>query len=185
MKKTMKATSLRSFLTVLLVIMIGLAGVGFYFGLQQVRALSVDVSHTAADANASGAAIDEFQKLKQALAERETLVNKANQLFTTEQNYQSQALKDVQKYASAAGLTVSNTNFDAPAETEGSSTLPGKTFVITIQSPASYKKLIQFLNAIEGNLPKMQVASIEISRPNPNDADNVTIGEVRIAISTR
>jgi hypothetical protein len=184
MKKTMKATSMRSFLTVLLVIMLALAGLGFYFGLQQIRALSVDVSHTAADANASGAAIDEFQKLKHALAERETLVNKANQLFTTETDYQSQALKDVQKYASAAGLTVSNTNFDAPVDEANASTL-GKTFIITLQSPVAYSQLIQFLDAIEGNLPKMQIASIELSRPDPNNPDRVTTGDIKIAISTR
>ena len=185
MKKVLNATSMRSFLTVLLVVMLIGAGAGFYWGLQQVRTFSVGVSHTAADANASGDAIGELQELKQALAERETLINKANQLFTTNDNYQSQALKDVQKYARTAGLTISNTNFDAPTDEANPASASEKTFVITIQSPVSYRKLIQFLDAIEGNLPKMQITLIELSHPNPNNADQVATGDVKIAISTR
>lgn len=186
MKKSMKATSLRSLLTVLLIVMIIGAGAGFYYGLEQVRAFSVEVSHTAADANASANAVDELQKLKQALAERETLVNKANQLFTTDASYQSQALKDVQKYASNIGLTILNTNFESPpAESATPTTAGTKSFSITLQSPLSYKKLLLLLDSIEGNLPKMQVSSIEVSRPAEPNADQVTSGAIIILISTR
>jgi hypothetical protein len=185
MKKSMKAASLRSFLTVMLVIMILGAGAGFYYGLQQVRAFSVEVAHTAADANASSDAIGELQKLKQALAERETLVTKANQLFSTETDYQSQALKDVQKYASTIGLTISSTSFDIPDDTTTPSASPGKAFKITLQSPLSYTKLLQLLDAIEGNLPKMQVNSVTISRPDTNSNDLVITGDIQIVISTR
>jgi hypothetical protein len=186
MKKTMKASSLRKGLTALLIIMILGAGAGFYYGLEQIRAFSIEVRHTAADANASADAIDELQKLKQALAERESLVAKANQVFATESNFQSQALKDIQKYASAIGLTISNTNFEVEkgAITTPSSLL-GKPFSITVQSPVSYKKFLQLLDAIEGNVPKMQIASIEVSRPDKNDSDQVKTGNVKIVIATR
>ena len=185
MKKTMKASSLRKGLTILLVFMILGAAAGFYYGLEQIRAFSIEVSHTAADANASADAIDELQKLKQALAERETLVDKANQVFATDANYQSQALKDIQKYASTLGLTISNTNFDIDEAATSPNSPLGKPFSITLQSPLSYTKLLQFLDAIEGNVPKMQIASIEVSRPDKNDSDQVKTGEVKIVIATR
>lgn len=185
MKKSMKASSLRKGLTFLLVLMILAAGAGFYYGLEQIRAFSIEVSHTAADANASAEAIDELQELKQALAERETLVNKANQVFATEANYQSQALKDVQKYASGLGLTISNTNFDVDEAATTPGGPVGKPFSITLQSPLSYSKLLKLLDAIEGNVPKMQIASIEVSRPDKNDNDQVKTGDVKIVIATR
>ena len=185
MKKSMRASSLRKVLSTLLVLLILAAAGGFYFGMEQIRAFTVEVSHTAADANASSETIDELQKLKQALAQSETLVAKANQVFTTEDNYQSQALKDVQKYASVAGITISHTNFDTAPSSDSSTINTGKTFAITLASPLSYKKLLQFLDAIEGNVPKMQVDSIEISRPDKNDSDQVITGEVKIVIATR
>lgn len=184
-KKSMKATSLRKLLTFLLVLLILAVGAGFYYGLEQIRAFSIEVAHTAADANASADAVEELQKLKQALAERETLVNKANQVFATEANYQSQALKDVQKYAANLGLTISNTNFDIDENDPAAMTASGKPFSITLQSPLSYKKLLQLLDAIEGNVPKMQIVGIDISRPDKNDSDQVIAGDVKISIATR
>ncbi len=185
MKKTgMKATSLRSLLTFLIVILIAGTVVGFYLGLQLVREASVEVSHTAQDAQASGKAIDELQQLKVTLTQSQALVTKANQLFTTSTGYQAQALKDVQKYASETGVTISKTNFDTGANDPNLST-NAKPFSITLQSPVSYSKLINFLDAIEGNLPKMQVTSMELTRPAAGGIDNVGIGDVKIVVSTR
>lgn len=186
MKKSMKATSTRNLLTFLLILLIAAVGSGFYYGLQQVRAFSVEVSHTTADANASDSQVTELQKLKQTLAESETLVNKANQVFSTEASYQSQGLKDIQKYAASAGLTISNTNFETQ-DTVGANVAGNKshTFIITLQSPVSYQKLIQFLDAVEGNLPKMQIAGIKLERPAGGNASTVAVGDITIAISTR
>ncbi len=179
--KGMKATSVRGLLSFMIVVLIlGIAG-GFYLGLQKVREFSIDVNHTVADSEASGSSIDELQKLKQALAQSETLVNKANLVFATEANYQSQALKDVQKYASTFGITIKNTDFG-----DASSTVGARNFVITLQSPVEYSKLLQFLDAIENNLPKMQVASVSLNRPTTGDANKaVDTGTITIGISTR
>lgn len=186
MKKTgMKATSVRSLLTFLIVILIAGTVAGFYLGLQLVREASVDVSHTAQDAQASGKAIDELQQLKVTLTQSQALVTKANQLFTTSTGYQAQALKDVQKYASETGVTISKTNFDTGATNDPNISASAKPFSITLQSPVSYSKLINFLDAIEGNLPKMQVTSMELTRPAGGGADNIGIGDVKIVVSTR
>ncbi|MFY9228085.1 MAG: hypothetical protein WAO28_02045 [Candidatus Microsaccharimonas sp.] len=183
MKKSggMKATSVRGLLSFVVVLLIlGIAG-GFYLGLQKVREFSISVNHTVANADASGGSIDELQKLKQALAQSETLVNKANLVFSTEASYQSQALKDVQKYAGTFGITIKNTDFGGATSTVGA-----RSFVITLQSPVDYAKLLQFLDAIEGNLPKMQVATISLNRPKTGDVNrSVETGTITIGISTR
>ena len=186
MKKQMKATAVRKLLTTVIVILILAGAAGFYFGLQQVKSFALVASHTAADATASAKNVKSLQDLKENLAESGTLVDKANQLFSTDASYQSQALKDVQKYASESGLTISNTNFDPGSGATTAGVIgTGHTFVISLQSPVEYKKLLQFLNDIEGNLPKMQIVSLELSRPTSGTAGQVGIGDTTIEISTR
>ena len=181
MKGGMKATSLRSLLIFVIVLMIAAIAGGFYYGLQQVRTFAVTVSHTTADANASDQQILELQELKNALSERESLVTKANQVFSSEANYQSQALRDVQRYASAYGMTIENTNFEEGANGSSAS----RDFTITLASPSSYTGLLKFLNAIEGNLPKMQITSISFERPENGSAAEINTGNILISISTR
>jgi hypothetical protein len=180
MKKAMKASSLRSFLVVLIVILIIAVAGGFYLGFQQIRLFAIEVSHTAVDADASGKQIEELQILKQQLEERDKLVAKANKLFATPNNYQSRALSDVQKYAQTYGVTILNTNFEPSAE----ETI-GNTFVITLKSPVNYTKLLNFLDAIEGNLPKMQVTSVSLGHTTSGSGSNVTTEAIKIGISTR
>jgi len=181
-KKSMKATDIKKLLSFLLVLIIAGTAGGFYYGLQQVKTFAVEVDHTVTDSNASGNKVEELRRLKSVLAEQEQLVAKANTLFSTGENYQSQAVKDVQKYASTFGLTISNTNFNPE---NAPPAVSGKTFAITVQSPVQYEKMLQFLDAIEGNLPKMQIASITIGRAEANGATNVTTSDITIMVSTR
>jgi len=185
MKNSMKATSVRKLLTALIVLLILAAAGGFYYGVQQVKSLATEVNHTTADAAASDTNVQKLQELKQSLAQSETLVNKANKLFSTNDNYQSQSLKDVQKYASSFGLTISNTNFEPQVNETGAAPTTGTTFAITLQAPVSYKSLLQFLDAIEGNLPKMQIASITLNRPTSAGADGVIVGDINLTVATR
>ena len=188
--KGIKATSTRNLLSFLMFVVVLGSIAGFYFGLQMVKTYALDVSHTVSDANASGKNIEELGDLKQALAEREVLVSKANSLFATTNTYQSQVLKDLQKYAATAGVTITNTEFDkqtsddtttAPATTAANS----HSVVVTIGSPVSYAKLIAFLDALEGNLPKLQVTGVSLSRPTVTSGDLVTTEKITITVATR
>jgi len=185
----MNATTTRNILSFVMVILILGAGAGFYYGLQIIKTYAVDVSHTVADASASRKNIEELGVLKQQLAQRNALVTKANQLFATPDNYQLQALKDIQKYASDAGITISNTEFDKdssgntpPPAAAGSS---AHSVLVTLQSPVSYAKFLQFLDAVEGNLPKMQITGVSISRPNDASGDLITSDKLTITVATR
>lgn len=185
MKKGMKATSLRGLLAVVLVLIIAALTGGFYLGLQQIREFAVDVSHTSADASASGDQVSELRLLQETLAARETLVDKANRLFATDADYQSQALRDIQRYANKLDITIENTDFDNAQDDPALSLGDVRVFTVTLQSPISYTKLIRFLDAVEGNLPKMQVASLSIDRTSNVTGGNVSVEDITIAISTR
>lgn len=181
--KGLTATTTRNILATVLVIIVLGAAAGFYFGLQMIREYSVEVSHTVTDSNASGNSITQLSQLKQQLATGQPLVAKADQLFSTPDTYQTQALKDISKYAAQSGVSISSID-SAKADT----TTAGATAyseVVTIQSPVSYAKFLQFLDAIEGNLPKMQITGITIGRPTDETGDQITTDKITITVAVR
>lgn len=183
--KGAKATSTRNFLSFLMVIIVIVSAAGFYFGLQLIKTYATDVSHTVSDANASGKNIEKLSDLKIALAEREALVAKANTLFSTPEFYQAQTLNDIKKYATNSGVVVTNIEFDKVEVAAGSATPPTTNLPITVtlQSPVAYNSLLKFLDAVEGNLPKMQVTGVSLGRAGTGDS--VTTDKITMTVSTR
>lgn len=181
-KQAFQATSLRKLLVFLMILILAAAIGGFYLGLQQIRAYAVEVSHTTQDASASGAQVDRLRVLEQQLAQTQTLVEKADRIFTTDADYQSQAVKDLQKYASVAGVTISNTDF---AQGGDIASQPYRLVTIRLEQPVSYERVVRFLQLVEGSIPKMQVDSITITRPASASGDQVNVESIGIRISVR
>ncbi|HEY8886730.1 MAG TPA: hypothetical protein VIM31_04515 [Candidatus Microsaccharimonas sp.] len=184
--KMTQATTTRNILATTLVIVIIGAAVGFYFGLQLIRGYALEVTHAVTDSHASGQNIDELSKLQQQLADGQGLVAKADALFSTPATYQTQALKDISKYASEAGVSISSIDSaKSDTATGAATTAPDYSETITIQSPVSYAKFLKFLDAIEGNLPKMQITGITIGRPTIQAGDQITTDKITVTVSTR
>lgn len=183
-----KAKSLQAVLSAgIVVALVGAAGL-FYLGLEQVRTHAVEVSHAVTDAAASENQVSELQTLQTQLTERRALVDKANQIYATRDSWQAQALKDIQTYASRAGVDVTKTDFANNEQSAG--TLPGggaagSTITVTLGSPTSYSKLLAFLDGIEGNIPKMQVSEISLKRDTGGASDSIQIEPITIMVSTR
>ncbi len=178
-KKLSPPQTLRAILITLLVVVI-LGGAGlFALGISEVRNFAFEVNHSAADAEASGKIVQNLQSLKSQLTQSEVLIAKANAMFATPENYQTQSITDIRAYADAAGLVITKTSFE-----EATAEAPA-TMVVSIQSPVSYTKLIQFLDSIEGNIPKMQVASIGVGHVTGSGADSVSIDDIKITTATR
>lgn len=177
--KSFKPQTLRGILYfVLSIIIIGGAGL-FYLGLQDIKEYATQVNHTIEDAEASQTQVQALQGLKGQIAQSEQLISKANQMFATPQNYQSQAIGDINAYASVSGVVVSQTSFDP--DTPG----PTRTMTISLQSPVSYTGLVRFLDSIEGNLPKMQVSDIRLSHAPGRGADVVNVEDIKLTIAVR
>jgi Tfp pilus assembly protein PilO len=177
-KQPFNPQALRGLLVVvLIVIMSGGAGL-FYIGLNQIREYALEVNHAAADATASNDQVQSLQALKGQLAQSQELIAKANQMFATPGNYQSQANTDIHTYANAAGLTVTKTSFEE---------VPGADPIMTVslKAPVSYSKLIHFLDGVEGNIPKMQVSAISINHVVNGNADSVAVDDIKLMIATR
>lgn len=168
----------RLLITLLVIVILG-GGALFYFMLDTVRSFAVDVDHTIADSEASGMQIRELQVLKGQISESESLISKANQIFSTPDGYQTQSLNDIRRYADIAGLTIEKTSFgeETAADT--------RSITVNLQAPVSYNKLIRFLDGIEGNVPKIQVASITLDHVVGGGADTVKVGDIVLKIAIR
>ncbi len=199
-KSKINAINLRTILSIIVVLLIGISAVGFFFGQNWLRIQAIEVSHTIADSRAGGNNIQALKKLQQDLLERQDIVNKANSITTPSQNYQNQTIQDLDKYATDSGLIISNYNFvpsaaAATAPTTGGATpAPAQTtavgtasssVTITLASPISYTKLLKFMTAVEGNLPKMQVSSINLGRVAGSDSDSVKTDQLTVEVYTQ
>lgn len=193
-QSTMTASKLRVILSVIVVFLIGLSAVGFYFGQDKLRTLAVSVSHKIADSKVSGGDVQSLKKLQAELTTRQGIVNKANSIMASSQDYQTQTIKDLDKYAADANIVISNYSFvqpaaaAAPAAGAATSTAPatGSTSVtVTLTSPLAYTKLLKFMTAIESNLPKMQVSSVNLGRVAGGDRDAVKTEQLTIEVYTQ
>lgn len=178
-KKSFTPQNLQVLLGILLAIVI-LGGAGlFYVGLNTVKEVAVEVNHATEDAKASAKQVEELQSLRAQLKEGSSLINKANQLFSTPETYQSQVYTDIRVYADRSGVKIESTDFGTPSQN-------GKHIVtVKLRNPVSYAGLIRFLDNIESSVPKLQVTSIELSHANNNSANNVTVGDIKLEVTTR
>lgn len=178
-KKQFKPQNLRAILATLLGIIALGGGALLYWGVGIVEEYAVEVNHRLIDAEASGQQIQQLQTLRAQLNQSNSLVEKANQIFSTPDAYRAQVLTDVKNYADASGLSITNTTFEDPAASGVYS------ITVSFRSPASYSGLIKFLTNIEGNLPKLHVSSLSLGHASSGGADSVKIGEIKIDVAVR
>lgn len=188
-RRTLNATTLRASLALSLFLIILIAAAGFYMVNGWLRDLATDVSHATADASASRTTIGTLQQLQETLEANRQVIERADSIVAESQSYQYQdeIIRDLNNYAGAAGLTITNFNFDTQADTqegtEEQSTTPtppsgiNSTLVsVTLQNPVNYDSLLRFFYSIEQNLTKMQITNISLTKSeNEITSDDLTI----------
>ena len=175
--KQTPSEKLKLSLVVIFVLAIIGPGVAFYFASVALRDYATDVNNRLEDARASYDQISNLQVLKTQLAQSELLITKANSLLATADTYQAQALKDIREHASQSGITVSAIEFDEATQISGA-----KSIKVQLSDTVQYKQLIEFLNGIETNIPKMQVQTITIAPTDEASASQVKVSNLTINI---
>lgn len=178
-KSTFTPQKLRGLLGFFLVLVTLGGGALFYYGVETVKAYAISVNERLVDANDSENNIKQLQLLKSQLAQSEILISKADQMFATPQNYQAQALIDVQNYANQTGISLTTRTFETP---EGTNL---HLIVLGLNNPTNYSQLLQFLTLVEANIPKMQVHSISLKHVAGGDSNTVEVSEIKINIAVR
>lgn len=181
------AVSLRLILSITLFLIAGLIIAAVWLSTSKLKGYAAEVSQISSDAIASQDSIQTLQKTKQELDAQKDIVTKAAGIVADSQGYkyQDQIIKDLNAYASASGLIITNFSFataaaGAPATpapaASGSTASPtpeatavpsgikSTTASITLKSPINYVNLLQFIHSIEQNLTKMQIARITLSK---------------------
>jgi hypothetical protein len=174
--KTPKLTAMtvRSLLSVLLVAVVVAIVAGFYFGLGEIKKFADEVSVVTSQAAALNS---QSGTIPEATAQDPSLA-KAGLLFVSEPQWQAQARQDIEKYAADSGLTAASIGFETDTPP-----LPNqRNIVVSLSSPMNYQGLLRFLNAVETNLPKMQVTKLNISRES---AGEVAVEAIVIGVSVR
>jgi hypothetical protein len=188
---TFTATSLRLTLSVSLFAIMIITGVLFYFIDGQLKAFATEVSHTTIDASASQNTVQTLQKIQRELANDKDIIAQANSIVADSQSYQyqDQIVSDLNRYASASGIKITNLDFSASTSTGTPSSgktptpTPGTTVptapsgvkttsvAVTMENPIGYGNFLQFLRLIEDNLTKMQVQKISLSKGTGGNDD--------------
>ena len=184
-KSTMTARKLRALLISVIVIAVAGAVVGFYFAHNLLQEYAKTVSQSVANSTASGGGIQSLEKLQEELAAKQEVIVKSSSLIALTQDYQNQAIKDIDTYAAAIGIGISNYGFTAPAgATTGGAATSGSIVTVTLANPIVYSQLLTFMKAIEGNLPKMQINSINLTRIE-GDNTSVRADQLVVQVYTR
>lgn len=157
-----KATSLKYFLfTIITLLVVAIAG-GLYYAQNFLNEKATAIIKESIDQSTGS---DNSAKLINVLNANKLYIDKAAAMTVINGNYQTQIRKDLDLYARSTGVSLSSIDMDVNDKTTSSfglDSLQTKFIKVTFNNPVSYTGFIKFLQAVETNLPKMQVMNINI-----------------------
>jgi|EndMetStandDraft_5_1072996.scaffolds.fasta_scaffold163344_2 hypothetical protein len=200
--KNMTPVKLRIVLALSLIIL-SVLGVGlFAFGYGQLKQFVVAAQDTATKAQASQSSVQDLVATKKFLESNADTVNRANQLAAESKSYvyQDQVISDINKYASEAGLVITNIAFATPTtaavggSASGTTSTPATgsatpttaapagvksmTANVTVQNPTNYLAMLNFIHLIEQSLFRMQISQVGISATSDNNNPNQVSSDI-------
>lgn len=192
-KRELSPVSLRNLLIVVVLLLFAGAGAGFYLTYQQLAAYGQTVANSIAEADASKETATSLSNLKIALLQQQDIASLAGKLYAPNASWQAQAIKDIGNYAGASGLSIADYKIGQANQTDSDTQIPDITpppaddgteqLIIELRPPVSYTGLLKFLTYIQGNIPKMQVTDLTITRSNT--PGTVTVPSITIKVYTR
>lgn len=185
--KKITATNLRLILSGAIFLIAAASIGGFVMLTGSLKDYAAEVSKKNGEAQASDTNIQSLQKTKAELEKYKDTATRAQSIVSESASYQyqDQITRDLNNYAAQAGIAITGFTFDATATTAAPAT-PGagatpapaaaapagvnsKTVTIQLESSVSYKSLLTFMNMIEQNLTKMQIAKVTLAKASDND----------------
>ena len=184
MKKShLKATSLRSFMIIIIILVISASAAGFYFAQNWLKKAAIEYNQAIAASIVANNNKTPINKLQADIAQYQPVVDKANNIFTPSQDYQSKTISDLKKYASISNINISDYSFEKSNSNSGSSSKES-AITITISNPVKLSDLAKFIKGIETNSPKMQLTGINISR-STNAKGLISVKPLTIKVYTK
>lgn len=178
----MRAVQMRIVLIVgLLLLMAGLCAAGWW-AQGQLAARVAQTGKTQIDAELSQFDLEKLRHLETQLQLQEDVVERADQIAATAQNYQyqDQVVKDLEAYAVRHGVGIASFDFVSTQSGKPETGPAGTTrtpFSITLKGPLEFDRFMRFLRDIENNLTKLQVTSLSLTpaEDNPKMVSNPSL----------
>jgi hypothetical protein len=187
-KNKFNATFLRSLLLTSIVLIVVVVVGGFYLAqgwLSDNAANSKTKSYTSMTSNLSS---DELVLLQNDVYNHRADSIKATSLIAPDAGFENGIRQDLNKYAADIGMSVSNLSLTKPPSFEvGTIPIAGvepKYISVTIGNPVQFTKLLEFIQAIETNIPKLRLTGIDITG-KANQNGYVTIKPLTIEAYTK
>lgn len=202
--KSLTPVKLRIILSLCLVVLC-VVGIGlFTVGYGKLKTFATSVQDVADQAQASQSSVQDLIATKQFLAQNSEAVDRANQLVAESKSYvyQDQIISDLNKYASEAGLSITNITFTdatttavsspsstpppaatgtaagAPTTAAAPAGVKSMTASVTIKNPTSYLSMLNFIHLVEQSLFRMQISQIGISASNDSSSPGQVSSDV-------
>ena len=187
MKSDMKASNLKNILLITVIVLSAGLVIGFYFTQDWLKQLTIETNKIIYSPDVTVIDNDNSAPVEQ--SEVKSLTAKTMSLIAPSQNYRIMIDNDLKKYAAESGVTINGiaentdiTNKYEPLTLHGG--IKTKKIAITVGSPVDFASLMRFIKAIETNTPKIQIASLSISKVRANN-DSVTVEPIIIEIYVR
>lgn len=203
------ASKLRILLAVGVVLLLLAQGGLIVLGQKAISAYGQQVSSAVARSSSNEKTLRDLESVSLALEQRESTVNKSKQLIASKNDetytYQNQIIQDISRYAEKAGLTATGFAFttDAPAAGGGAAAaapapaagaaavantpagVSPVSVTVTFAGGGSYDSFYKFLQLLEGNLLRMKIDGLSLSRPGAESASSTGITSLTIQAYTQ
>jgi len=187
-KPRIKATTIRSTMSVIIVLTIGLSVLGFYFAQDMLKTFELEVDVVISKANINKNTPSQSNISLEDINKYQAPYKKALTLTTPAQDYQTIITKDLNQYASISGISITDFSFsksaimtNASLQNSGTST---NQVTIKLNNPVNFTGLMQFFKSIESSAPKLQPTGINITSIQ-NSNNTVTVEPLTIEFYTR
>ena len=166
-----------------------LLGAGSIYGCYLLQGFlsqrALETNHAKIDVNMSREEIQRMTTLQAYLLQHADKVSDAASVVaqSKEYQYQDQIVRDLNEFATKAGVRVLGFDFpaDAAVATPAAGGLKTIKATITLQNPVKYRSFLTFLQLIEQNLTKMQITEIGVT-PVDDDPTNINSPSIGLEV---
>lgn len=167
-KPGLKATSLRSIMITIVIVLIIVCATGFYITQTKLSEFSKTVITSIIESKSGTTSSEGLQALEAALIAKSTDIENADKITSSSENYQSQAIIDLTNYATQTNISISDFSVMNASEVNSSSIpidgVDKKYLKISFSSSVIFGDFVKFLKLIETSTPKMQALGVSISQ---------------------
>lgn len=192
-KSDTSATKLRAALSVIIILIVILTGLGFYYVQSWLSDEAKKVHQIVSTSNIDKNDTQSVIELQKAIDERQSAAQKATSILTDANNYTEQIIGDLEKHASESGVKIADYKFTTDSTQASSAAVAGITNIsgvrtipitITLANPIDFNSLLRFMKAIETNLPKMQISGINLTSTS-GSSGAVTVAPITVEVFAR